>query len=74
MQKYTLDITKDYCPMTLVKTRLKLNTLKKGDQLELRLNKGEPLDNIPKAMEEMGYKVLNIQKEFDDIYNVLFEK
>ena len=34
MSTYKLDITKDRCPMTFVKTKLQLEQLKDGDTLE----------------------------------------
>jgi hypothetical protein len=39
----TLDITTDVCPMTFVKTRLKLEKMTKGQILAVILNAGEPL-------------------------------
>lgn len=69
-----LDITKDHCPMTFVKTKLKLNELKAGDRLELRLMEGEPLKNIEKSSLEQGFKLLSVYKEENGIYKVLVEK
>lgn len=45
--KHLLDITAEHCPMTLVRTKLKLAQMAAGDTLELLLSEGEPLDNIP---------------------------
>ena len=72
--KYTLDITKDHCPMTFVKTKLQLEKLKPGDQLEVTLSDGEPLDNVPKTSIEQGYKVLETIKITDHVYRLLIEK
>lgn len=35
MATYTLDITKEHCPMTFVKTKLRLAQLQAGDILEV---------------------------------------
>lgn len=57
---YELDITKDHCPMTFVKTKLKLESLPSGAHLRVKLNEGEPLDNVPKSVTEQGYEVVGI--------------
>ena len=46
MSTLQLDITKDHCPMTFVKTKLKLELLEEGDILEVLLKAGEPLENV----------------------------
>ena len=48
MATKVLDITKEHCPMTFVKTKIELSKLKPGDILEVLLAEGEPLDNVPR--------------------------
>ena len=69
-----LDITGEHCPMTFVKTKLNLEKLNPGDQLEVLLTKGEPLDNVPKAAAEQGFKVRDISQVNDSVYKVLIER
>ena len=71
---YELDITRDHCPMTFVKTKLKLESLPCGARLRVRLNAGEPLDNVPKAVSEQGYTVISISQETQLIFVVEIEK
>ena len=71
---YKLDITKDHCPMTFVKTKLELEKLKKGDILEVLLTEGEPLENVPKTVKEQGYKILEISHSDNNIYRILIKK
>lgn len=71
---FDLDITKDHCPMTFVKTKLKLDTLNTGDQLTIRLKTGEPLENVPRSSEEQGHKVVDIRQLSDDVYEVVIQK
>ena len=75
MAKYDLDITKEHCPMTFVKTKIALNKLQQGDILNVKLTEGEPLENVPRSAAEQGFKVLSI-KETDTagIYNIEIEK
>ncbi len=72
--KYVLDITKDHCPMTFVKTKLQLEKLGAGDRLEVLLNEGEPLENVPKTAKEQGYSVLGITHLEGKVHMVLIEK
>ena len=69
-----IDITNEHCPMTFVKTKLALEKLKAGDELEVLLKKGEPLNNVPKTAKEQGYTVLDIIKITDNIYKVVIKK
>lgn len=60
MATYNLDITKEHCPMTFVKTKIELAKLKSGDILNVTLLEGEPLQNVPKSATEQGYNVLSV--------------
>jgi len=55
-----IDITSDTCPMTFVKTKLKLEKMQSGEILEVILNEGEPLKNVPLSAEELGHSILHI--------------
>jgi len=74
MNMYKLDITKDHCPMTFVKTKLELEKLKAGDRLEVLVTEGEPLDNIPKTVKEQGYRVIEVSHIQDNIHKIVIEK
>lgn len=68
-----IDITNDICPMTFVKTKLKLETMNAGEVLEVTLREGEPLSNVPKSVKEDGHKVVSISKS-EDVFKVIIEK
>ena len=53
-----LDITRLVCPMTFVRTKLALESIAAGERLEVRLNAGDPLENVPRSVREMGHEVL----------------
>ena len=74
MSNHNLDITKERCPMTFVKTKQKLSKLDPGDILEVLLLKGEPLDNVPRSAEEQGFTVLDVQHVDGDVYKVTIRK
>ncbi len=69
-----LDITKEHCPMTFVKTKIELSKLQSGDKLEVLLTEGEPLENVPKSASEQGYKVLEIVHVKDKVHKITIEK
>ena len=60
---YFLDITKEVCPFTFVHTKLLIDRLKPGEIAEIRLNAGEPLDNVPRSVNEQGHWVIAIRPE-----------
>ena len=55
-----LDITRDLCPVTFVKSRLFIEKQQPGDTIEIRLSAGEPLDNLPEALTLDGHQVLSL--------------
>ncbi len=69
-----LDITKEHCPMTFVKTKIELSRLQPGDLLEVLLTEGEPLENVPRSATEQGFRVLEIIHVKDDIHKITIEK
>jgi len=69
-----LDITRETCPMTFVKVKLQLARMDKGQELEVILNEGEPLNNVPSSCEEQGYKVLSIEAVGEGKHRILIEK
>ena len=70
----TLDITDVVCPMTFVKTKMSLEELDDGQVLAVRLNNGEPIQNVPRSLKDEGHKVLSVEQNADGSYNLLVEK
>ena len=71
---YQLDITQEHCPMTFVRTKLKLAQMAKGDTLEVLLSEGEPLNNVPRSAAEQGFKVLVVEQVEGTTHRVVIEK
>lgn len=74
MKKVHLDITKEHCPMTFVKAKVQLSKLDNGDQLEVILTEGEPLQNVPRSAVEQGHKILETTDLGGGIFRVVIEK
>ncbi len=53
-----IDITRDVCPMTFVRTRLALDRLAPGGVLLVELRGEEPARNVPRTAVEQGHAVL----------------
>ena len=54
----TLDITGVTCPMTWVRTKLELERMTPGEELEVRCREGsEALENVPLSAREAGHGV-----------------
>lgn len=63
---YYLDITRDLCPMTFVKTKLLVERMKPGQVCEIRLQGLEPLVNVPRSIAELGHQVINLGLELGE--------
>lgn len=70
-----IDITSDSCPMTFVKTKIRLEKMQSGEVLEVLLNEGEPLKNVPLSARELGHSILKeIPQEDGKTYLLFIQK
>ena len=70
----TLDITREVCPMTYVRTKLRLETLAPGELLEVLLTGDEPLRNVPRSAREEGHEVLGLERLPSGAHRLLIRK
>lgn len=70
----TIDITRDICPMTFVRTRLALDRLQTGQTLLVLLQGAEPLQNVPRTAIEQGHDVLQQTTGADGITRLLLRR
>jgi tRNA 2-thiouridine synthesizing protein A len=61
-----IDITTEVCPMTFVRTKLKLERMQPGEVLHVRLRGEEPLRNVPRAARDEGHIIVAIVPEGND--------
>ena len=63
------------CPMNFVKTRLALDTVDSGKLLEIWLDNGEPIENVPGSVEKLneGHQIVERVSE-DGYWKVLIRK
>ena len=51
------------CPINFVRTKLKLEQMKKNSLLEVWLDPGEPIEQVPDSLVMEGYKLEKIEKK-----------
>ena len=57
-----LDLRGVVCPLNFVETKLKLEEMKAGQILEVILDDGEPMRNVPRSVKEEGHRVVSVEK------------
>ena len=71
------DVKKDFrgvaCPMNFVKTKIQLSTMQSGQLLEILLDDGQPIQNVPGSVRQEGHEVLSTEK-VDNYWKVLIKK
>ncbi|QDF05603.1 sulfurtransferase TusA family protein [Myxococcus xanthus] len=70
----TLDITREVCPMTYVRTKLKLESLEQGTLLEVLLRGTEPLKNVPRNARDEGHEVVSLDALPDGTHRLVLRK
>ncbi|MDR2554632.1 MAG: sulfurtransferase TusA family protein [Fibromonadaceae bacterium] len=70
----TVDITDVVCPVTFVKAKVALEELEDGQVLSIRLNDGEPVQNVPRSIKEEGHQILKLIDNGDGTYNLVVKR
>lgn len=69
-----LDITDVVCPVTFVKTKVALEEMEEGQILQVHLNDGEPVQNVPRSVKDEGHKILRLEENDDGTYELFIRK
>lgn len=70
----TVDITDVVCPVTFVKAKVALEELNEGQILSIRMNDGEPVQNVPRSIKEEGHQILKLDDNEDGTYTLYVKK
>ena len=70
----TVDATDVVCPITFVKAKVALSEMDAGQILSIRLNDGEPVQNVPRSIKEEGHRILKLTDNGDGTYNLIVQK
>ena len=68
-----IDLLGVKCPFNYVKTKLKLETMQVGQILEVLLDDGDPIKNVPRSVQNDGHKLMSKEK-VDEHYKIIIEK
>lgn len=69
-----VDITDKVCPLTFVKAKVSLDELDDGQILAIRMNDGEPVQNVPRSIKEEGHQILKLVNNEDGTYTLYVRK
>ena len=69
-----VDITDKVCPLTFLKAHVAIEELDDGEVLAIRMNDGEPVQNVPRSMKEEGHKILKLEDNEDGTYTLYVRK
>ena len=69
-----VDITDVVCPVTVVKTKVALEELEDGQILQVHLNDGEPMQNVPRSVKDEGHQILKLKDNEDGTYELYIRK
>ena len=69
-----VDITDVVCPTTFVKAKVALEELDDGQILAVKMNDGEPVQNVPRSIKEEGHKVLKLINNEDGTFTLIVKK
>ena len=70
----TVDIADVVCPVTFVKAKVALEELDEGQVLSIRMNDGEPVQNVPRSIKEEGHQILKLDDNEDGTYTLYVKK
>ena len=69
-----VDITDVVCPVTLVKAKGALEEMDEGQVLAVKMNDGEPVQNVPRSIKEEGHQILKLNTNDDGTYTLFVKK
>ena len=70
----TVDITDKVCPLTFVKAKVAIDELEDGEVIAIRMNDGEPVQNVPRSIKEEGHQILKLDDNEDGTYTLYVKK
>jgi len=68
-----LDLRGVLCPINFVKTKLKLEEMRSGEVLEIILDEGEPIGNVPRSVKEEGHRIVRVEK-MEEAFKLFIKK
>ncbi|MBE9222433.1 sulfurtransferase TusA family protein [Cyanobacterium stanieri LEGE 03274] len=70
MNDNKLDLRGTPCPLNFIRSKLQLEKMSSGELLEIWLDGGEPIEQVPNSLKMEGYKIESITP-LDDYFALL---
>jgi len=68
-----LDLQNISCPMNFVKTKVALEQIQNGELLEVILDEGEAMLNVPRSVKDEGHKIIKVIS-LGETFKVIIQK
>lgn len=72
-QNGLLDLRGVSCPMNWVRTKMVLEDMEIGETLEVWLDDGEPIRNVPRSLKDEGHKLVRVTP-VDGYFRIVIER
>jgi TusA-related sulfurtransferase len=74
MLMQVIDLRGVSCPTNFVKAKLALEDLNNGEIVQILLDDGEPVKNVPRSLKADGHKLLGLKLTEEGHYTLDLEK
>ena len=71
--KKKIDLHGVTCPLNFVKTKLALEELDAGEYLEVILDEGDAMLNVPRSLKEEGHKIVKVEP-LEETFRIVVQK
>ena len=58
-----LDLRGVLCPTNFVHIKLRLEDMNPGETLEVLIDDGEPMRNVPKSLKQEGHRIVSVRPD-----------
>jgi TusA-related sulfurtransferase len=70
----TIDLRGVTCPTNFVKAKLALEDLENGETVQILLDDGEPVKNVPRSLKSDGHRLIGLKQAEEGHYILDLEK
>lgn len=70
----SLDLRGVLCPLNFVKIKLRLEEMDEGQILQVVLDDGEPMRNVPRSLKEEGHRIIGVLRLENEAYRLTVRK
>lgn len=69
----SMDLQGVPCPQNFARVVLRLEAMDEGERLEVFIDDGEPIDNVPLAVLDKGHRI-KVKEKVGDMWRLIIEK